>query len=115
MVGSGRFRALGRGDNPSEHLVQRSTLSRIALSSMAMIAPLSVLSAQQSDVALSPFVSFLPSTGSNPLAGLALTLAGDAGFGIRGSAHIGLENYSNAAATFGSSTGTRPWGADVDA
>jgi hypothetical protein len=69
--------------------------------------------AQQSDLAISPFVSFLPSAGTNPLAGLALTLAGDAGFGIRASAHLALENYDNGG--FQTSSAFRPWGADADA
>src|SRR5205823_1981154 len=66
---------------------------------------------QQSDLAISPFVSFLPSAGSSPLAGLALTLAGDAGFGLRASAHLALDNSNNV--TYRSSM--RPWGADLDA
>jgi cell wall-associated NlpC family hydrolase len=69
--------------------------------------------AQQSDLAISPFVSFLPSAGTNPLAGLALTLAGDAGFGVRASAHMALDNYDNAG--FQTSNAFRPWGADADA
>jgi len=94
--------------------VKRSTLSYVVGAIGATVVPLATVAAQQSDVALSPFLSFLPSAGGNPLAGLALTLAGDGNLGLRGSAHIGLDNYRNSTTTFGSSTGTRPWGADAD-
>ena len=93
--------------------MSRSTIPSAALLSAAIVAPLAPAAAQQSDLAISPFVSFLPSAGSNPLAGLALTLAGDAGFGIRASAHLALES-SNTSYAFGSPAGMRPWGADVD-
>jgi hypothetical protein len=93
--------------------VQRSSLTSVAAFSLASVAPFMSGTAQQSDLAISPFVSFLPAAGSNPLAGLALTLAGDAGFGIRGSAHLALENYD--ATAFGPSDAFRPWGADADA
>ena len=44
--------------------------------SSALFVSAKVATAQQSDVSLTPFVSFLPSAGTSPLAGLALTLAG---------------------------------------
>lgn len=94
--------------------MQRSSFPAVAALSVAIVAPLASGAAQQSDLAISPFVSFLPSAGTNPLAGLALTLAGDAGFGIRASAHLALENYNNDVG-FGTSNAFRPWGADVDA
>jgi cell wall-associated NlpC family hydrolase len=92
--------------------VQWSRLTSIAAIAAA-IAPVASSAAQKSDVAISPFVSFLPSAGTNPLAGLALTLAGDAGFGIRASAHLALDNYNSTG--FGPSEAFRPWGADADA
>jgi len=80
---------------------------------VALCVPAGPLCAQQSDLSISPFVSFLPSAGASPLAGLALTLAGDAGFGLRGSAHMALENTNNNYVIGG--TSLRPWGADADA
>jgi len=94
--------------------VQRSSSFSIAALSVAVAAPFASGAAQKSDLAISPFVSFLPSAGSNPLAGLALTLAGDAGFGIRASAHMALENYNDNLG-FGTTNAFRPWGADADA
>jgi cell wall-associated NlpC family hydrolase len=68
--------------------------------------------AQQSDVTISPFVSFLPATGASPLAGLAIALAGNGGLALRGSGHLALES-SNASTFYGTNT-FRPWGADAD-
>jgi cell wall-associated NlpC family hydrolase len=84
-----------------------------ALLAAALLAPAAVARAQQSDLSISPFVSFLPSAGASPLAGLALTLAGNAGFGLRGSAHMALENTNNDYLINGASL--HPWGADADA
>jgi cell wall-associated NlpC family hydrolase len=75
--------------------------------------PAAAVAAQQSDLSVSPFVSFLPSAGASPLAGLAIALAGDAGFGLRASAHLALENANNTG--FGTGSSIRPWGADADA
>jgi cell wall-associated NlpC family hydrolase len=69
--------------------------------------------AQQPDVTISPFVSFLPATGASPLAGLAIALAGNGGLALRGSGHLALENR-NASTFYGANT-FRPWGADADA
>jgi len=77
------------------------------------VAPLSLASAQQTDLTVSPFVSYLPAMGSNPLAGLALTLVGDGGLGLRASGNVSLQNQN--AGTLGFSNGMRPWGADADA
>jgi cell wall-associated NlpC family hydrolase len=93
--------------------VQRSSLTSVAAFFVATVAPFVSVAAQRSDVSISPFVSFLPAAGTNPLAGLALTLAGDGAFAIRGSAHVALENYY--ADGFGPSGAFRPWGADADA
>jgi cell wall-associated NlpC family hydrolase len=88
-------------------------MSSAALFLAATATPLSLAAAQQSDLSVSPFVSFLPTMGGNPLAGLALTLAGDGGLGIRASGHVSLENQNNG--TLGYSNTMRPWGADADA
>jgi cell wall-associated NlpC family hydrolase len=95
------------------HRSTRALAAAVVLSTAAALAPLESALAQKSDLAISPFVSFLPAAGSNPLAGLALTLAGDAGFGLRASAHLALDNPNTT--TFGSSATVRPWGADADA
>ena len=80
---------------------------------VAVALPIASMFAQQSELSVSPFVSFLPSAGTSPLAGLALTIAGNTGFGVRASAHLALENSN---ATGFSASGTmRPWGADADA
>ena len=92
--------------------MHRTTLLTAALLSPALLSPISIAIAQQSNVTISPFVSFLPSAGSSPLAGLALTLAGNGGFGLRASGHMALDNSNNAFANPGS---IRPWGADADA
>jgi cell wall-associated NlpC family hydrolase len=97
-----------------EYPVHRTTFfSAAAAVSSALLAPAHTTIAQQSDVSISPFVSFLPSAGTSPLAGLALTLAGNAGLGLRASGHLALENSNTSG--FGSTTGYRPWGADADA
>ena len=76
------------------------------------VAPLSLAGAQQSDLSVSPFVSYLPAMGGNPLAGLALTLVSDAGLGVRASGNISLQGQNG---TVGFSNSVRPWGADADA
>ena len=83
-----------------------------ALSAAAVATPFSFVMAQQSDVSVSPFVSFLPASGASPLAGLAIALAGTGGLALRASGHLALEN-SNANAFYGTNT-FRPWGADAD-
>ncbi len=75
-------------------------------------APVVAASAQRSNLAVTPFVSFLPSTGASPLAGLALTLGGNSGLAFRASGNFALQNMNNATAY---STDARPWGADADA
>jgi hypothetical protein len=76
-------------------------------------APVVAASAQRSDLAVTPFVSFLPSTGGSPLAGLALTLGGNGGLAFRASGNFALQNTTNSSTAV--STDTRPWGADADA
>jgi len=93
--------------------VPRSTSYRLPQLLLVLIAaPVVAASAQRSDLAVTPFVSFLPSTGASPLAGLALTLGGNSGLAFRASGNFALQN-SNSSATV--STDTRPWGADADA
>jgi cell wall-associated NlpC family hydrolase len=95
--------------------VYRSTFARAATSvaAAAALIPLGMVSAQQSDVTVSPFVSFLPTAGASPLAGLALTLAGNGGLALRASGHLSLETGSNT--TYNGVSGMRPWGGDADA
>jgi cell wall-associated NlpC family hydrolase len=89
-----------------------ASASASAVIAAALLTP-SLAAAQQSDLAISPFVSFLPAVGGNPLAGLAFTLAGNGGLGLRGSAHVALDNSPNSG--LGASSSIRPWGADADA
>lgn len=107
----------GRVQPPREKPVQRTTpvLSSAVALLAAVATPLVPALAQKSDLAVSPFVSFLPTVGSNPLAGLALTLAGDGGFGLRASGHLSLENSNTSTSLALSNSTMRPWGADADA
>jgi hypothetical protein len=75
--------------------------------------PFVAASAQRSDLAVTPFVSFLPSTGGSPLAGLALTLGGNGAMAFRASGNFALQTTTNTSTA--ASTDTRPWGADADA
>jgi hypothetical protein len=70
--------------------------------------------AGQSSVAVSPFVSYIPSAVTNPLAGFALTFGGTTGLALRSSAEMSIANprIDSAAAQTG---GYRPWAADADA
>lgn len=86
--------------------------SSLLASSLIAAVPFAVAGAQQSDLSVSPFVTFLPSAGGSPLAGLALTLAGNGGLALRASGHLSLENSNTP--TFGQPA-VRPWGADADA
>ena len=65
----------------------------------------------QSSVAVSPYVSYVPSASSNPLGGFALTFGGTTGLALRSSAEISISNPDTAAVT----GHYRPWGADADA
>jgi len=93
--------------------VHRTRFISAALAGSALLASAQVVAAQQSDLSITPFVSFLPSAGTSPLAGLALTLAGNGGLGLRASGHLAIENSKTAG--FGAAGTMRPWGADVDA
>ena len=65
----------------------------------------------QSSVAVSPFVSYVPSATSNPLAGFSLTFGGTTGLALRGGAELSINNPEPT----GEQGGYRPWGADADA
>ena len=69
------------------------------------------IAAGQSSVAVSPFVSYVPSATSNPLAGFALTFGGTTGLALRGGAELSINNPEPT----GEQGGYRPWGADADA
>jgi hypothetical protein len=93
--------------------VSRILRTSSALAAAALLAPASSAFCQQSDLSISPFVTFMPSAGASPMAGLALALAGSSGFSVRAGAHMALENTSN---DYLMSPGSfRPWGADADA
>ena len=79
------------------------------------LAPMSV-AIGQSSVAVSPFVSYVPSAATNPLAGMALTFGGTTGLALRGSADMSISNpaKSNDPAATASTGGYRPWSADAD-
>lgn len=68
----------------------------------------------QSSVAVSPFVSYVPSAATNPLAGFALTFGGTTGLALRSSAEVSISNPRVDSAA-GMTGGYRPWGADADA
>lgn len=90
-----------------------------ALGAAAVLLILPPATAQQSDISLSPFVSFLPSGNANPMAGLALSFAGGP-LALRAGGHISLTDRTIVATSTGSgstssTTSLRPWGADADA
>jgi cell wall-associated NlpC family hydrolase len=90
-----------------------SSPSLRAAALLIAVAPLSIVAAQQSDVSVSPFVTLLPAGGASPLAGLALTMAGNGGLALRASGHVQLDSYNTS--YLNSGPGFRPWGADADA
>ena len=90
------------------------TRRSVVLSTTALVAPFVAAAAQQTDVSISPFVTFLPTGGASPLAGLALTMAGNSGLALRASGHMSLEN-TNTNLNSLNGPALRPWGADADA
>lgn len=90
----------------------------IAAVSFTTLAPIAV-AVGQSSVAVSPFVSYVPSAAQNPLVGMSLTFGGTTGLALRGSADISIKDpdkiNSTAGSTTGGTGGVRPWGADADA
>jgi hypothetical protein len=77
------------------------------------LAPV-MAAAGQSGVVVSPFVSYIPSGATNPLAGFALTFGGTTGLALRSSAEMSISTppLDSAVSQAG---GYRPWGADADA
>ncbi|MGH7678561.1 MAG: hypothetical protein ACRENU_08860 [Gemmatimonadaceae bacterium] len=73
------------------------------------LGPLSAAAAQ-SNVTVSPFVSYVPSATSNPLAGFSLTFGGTTGLALRSSAEISISKPDSTIVGH-----YRPWGADADA
>ncbi len=69
----------------------------------------------QSSVAISPFVSYVPTAATNPLAGMAITFGGTTGLALRGSADLSVSNPEKTTSTTGEVGGYRPWAADADA
>jgi len=78
-----------------------------------MLSPV-LAAAGQSSFAVSPFVSYIPSAATNPLAGFALTFGGTTGLALRSSAEMSISNPPPDSA-LGQPGGYRPWGADADA
>ena len=95
-------------------LVQRSpfVLPVASLAAFALPAIATRVSAQ-SELAVSPFVSFLPSSGPSPLAGVALMLGGRSSLALRASGNVSLQNLNRSG--LAASNSFRPWGADADA
>ncbi len=94
----------------------RTTFSRLVaaavLSAAVVVTHPRAARAQSPDVTVAPFVSFLPATGASPLAGLAITLAGNGPIALRASGHLSLENTNGSTLT---GNAIRPWGGDADA
>ena len=83
-----------------------------ALLSITLATPTVFLAAQQSDYAITPFVSFLAATGKAPLAGADLTLSGNPDMAIRMSARTAFRSVSANALDAGPRMPR--WGADAD-
>lgn len=85
----------------------------IRLAAACSLALLPVMAAAgQSSVTVSPFVSYIPSAATNPLAGFALTFGGTTGLALRSGAEMSISNPARDTLATG---GYRPWGADADA
>src|SRR5262245_19530854 len=105
---------LGGNNLSREHTMLRWSRWPISVLAVAttFAAPMASAAAQRSEMQVSPFIGFLPSAGTSPLAGLALTLGGSGAFALRGSANLALENSTNA--TPNTTNRIRPWGVDAD-
>lgn len=88
-----------------------SRSSRLIAACSLVLVPV-LAAAGQSSVAVSPFVSYVPSAVTNPLAGFALTFGGTTGLALRSSAEMSVSNPARDSVATG---GYRPWGADADA
>ena len=82
---------------------------RVATVVALVLSPI-LAAAGQSSVTVSPFVSYIPSAATNPLAGFALTFGGTTGLALRAGAEMSISNPDSLAAP----GGYRPWGADAD-
>lgn len=88
-----------------------SRRSNTLVAAVSLILTPLLVAGGQSNVAVSPFVSYVPSATSNPLAGFALTFGGTTGLALRGGAELSINNPEPT----GTQGGYRPWGADADA
>lgn len=88
-----------------------SRARRLIAAGSLVVLPV-MAAAGQSSVAVSPFVSYIPSAATNPLAGFALTFGGTTGLALRSSAEMSISNPARDSLSTG---GYRPWGADADA
>jgi len=93
----------------------RFTFSSAAAIAVAALMPTSESEAQ-SNVTVSPFVSYVPSAATNPLAGMSLTFGGTTGLALRTSADVSLSSprVADSANANGYTGGARPWAADAD-
>ena len=80
------------------------------LTAVSLVFTPILAAAGQSSVTVSPFVSYIPSAATNPLAGFALTFGGTTGLALRAGAEMSIANPDTLAAP----GGYRPWGADAD-
>src|SRR5262245_4501171 len=87
---------------------------RFLVTVFLMLSPMA-LAVGQSSVAISPFVSYVPSAATNPLAGMALTFGGTTGLALRGSADLSVSNPQKTTTGTEEVGGYRPWSADADA
>ena len=83
-----------------------------ALGATALVTALSVASAQQKSVTLSPFLTLSSAGTSQSMAGLAFTIGGGS-LGVRTGGHMSTQSRPPAATS--STATTRPWGMDLDA
>ncbi|HMC54081.1 MAG TPA: hypothetical protein VKH19_02825 [Gemmatimonadaceae bacterium] len=91
-----------------------SSRFRLATISFLAVTPMTV-AVGQSSVAISPFVSYVPSAASNPLAGFALTFGGTTGLALRAGADMSLSNPDLVDSSAIGVNRYRPWSADADA
>jgi hypothetical protein len=95
-------------------VLRTSSVVTAALSAASLCAAAGTAAAQQSQLAVSPFMSVLPAGGASPLAGLALTLGGaQSAFAIRARGTLALQNSNTT--LFNTGETYRPWAADADA
>ena len=98
---------------------------RPVLGAAAVAVSAAVVGAQQSEVSISPFVTFLPTESARPMAGLSLTFAGGP-LALRAGGQLSLRDRDTYTSNNNTTTGTtttslatpnalRPWQADADA